>query len=137
MLNPIRKLNGQKLTTILRLSSRKYTGTSQGSKNVESLESDQPAGFWPPGPPSFHRDPAVVDEANRLYTDTLRHYKSLGAKSRQEWADPWARREEWRYHPYFSGANVLKNAFPGLSWAVVAFGVYCGYETLSNRAETV
>lgn len=95
-------------------------------------QSDLPSGFWPPGPPPFHADPAILAESTRLYTSILRHYKLLGKKPREEWRDPWAKREDWRYHPYFSGVNVVKNAVPGLSWALVAFGIYCGYEHLSK-----
>ena len=37
-------------------------------------------------------------------------------------------REAWRYTGQFSRFNRLKNAFPGLGIATVAFAAYCGYE---------
>jgi NADH dehydrogenase (ubiquinone) 1 beta subcomplex subunit 3 len=115
---------------------RSYSKIQHKPKGLESAEDEQKGGFWPPGPPSFHREPEIVEKANHLYTNVLRQYKTLGHKSRQEWADPWAKREDWRYHPYFSGPNVLKNAFPGLSWALLAFGAYCGYEHLTNPTKS-
>ncbi|KAG4406655.1 hypothetical protein JTP64_004039 [Candida tropicalis] len=43
-------------------------------------------------------------------------------------ANPWAKRDAWRYEGQFSRFNRFKNAFPGLGIATVAFTLYCGYE---------
>ncbi len=84
--------------------------------------------FWPSGPPPFHKDSSIKSEADRLYSATLRNYYALGRRPREQWGDPWAKREDWRYHPYFGPANVIKHAFPGFGWAVAAFIAYLGYE---------
>ncbi|KAL1922021.1 uncharacterized protein VTP21DRAFT_10663 [Calcarisporiella thermophila] len=42
--------------------------------------------------------------------------------------DPWARRDAWRKHSLFTNRTMVRNMFPGLGIATVAFAVYCGYE---------
>lgn len=43
-------------------------------------------------------------------------------------ANPWAKRDAWRYTGQFSRFNRFKNAFPGLGIAIVAFSGYVAYE---------
>jgi len=38
--------------------------------------------------------------------------------------DPWARRDAWRYHEFFSIKNRFRDAVPGLGIAIVAFSIY-------------
>ncbi|KAJ3397495.1 hypothetical protein HDU92_007158 [Lobulomyces angularis] len=38
--------------------------------------------------------------------------------------DPWAKRDAWRHHPYFSARNRFLNILPGLGYATVAFSIY-------------
>lgn len=97
-------------------------------RTFSSAPKSEASQFWPPGPPAFHKDPAITAEADKLYNAVLKNYQLLGRKKRTDWNDPWAKREDWRYHPYFSGINVIKHAFPGLSWGLAAFLAYCGYE---------
>ncbi|KAJ1566224.1 hypothetical protein HK096_002111, partial [Nowakowskiella sp. JEL0078] len=47
--------------------------------------------------------------------------------------DPWAKREAWRFHPFFSAKNRIYNAAPGLGLAIAAFGVFLGYEFWNNN----
>ncbi|KAI8923326.1 hypothetical protein BC831DRAFT_501480 [Entophlyctis helioformis] len=42
--------------------------------------------------------------------------------------DPWARREAWRYHPFFSLRNRMRNLVPGLGLGVASFGLYVLYD---------
>lgn len=87
--------------------------------------------FWPPGPPPYHSDPAIKSLSSQLYAELVADHLNPPAGQ----IDPWARREAWRYHPYFSSANVVKHAFPGLSWALVAFAGYCGYEYVTDDSK--
>ncbi|XP_042416254.1 NADH dehydrogenase [ubiquinone] 1 beta subcomplex subunit 3-B-like [Zingiber officinale] len=41
------------------------------------------------------------------------------------------RRDEWRKHPMLT--NNLRNAFPGLGIALVAFGIYLAGEAAYNH----
>lgn len=94
-----------------------------------------PVSFWPPGPPASSKDPAVAAQADRLYAGLLARFQKLDrhtSPAQLEALDPWSRREAWRYHPYFGGINVLKHAFPGLSWALAAFAGYCVYEQVAQ-----
>ncbi|KAJ3125941.1 hypothetical protein HK098_008021 [Nowakowskiella sp. JEL0407] len=50
-----------------------------------------------------------------------------------EKVDPWAKRELWRSHPFFSVRNRMMNVFPGLGIATVAFGIFLGYEYWNNN----
>ncbi|KAI9097008.1 hypothetical protein DFS34DRAFT_622166 [Phlyctochytrium arcticum] len=43
-------------------------------------------------------------------------------------ADPWAKREAWRYDKFFSVRNRVRNMAPGLSIGLAAFGVYVAYD---------
>lgn len=97
------------------------------STPVQPSQPTQPS-FWPPGPPPFSKDPKITATADSIYSALFKHYRQLGRMSPAEIKDPWARREEWRYHPYFGPINVFKHAFPGFTWALAAFTVYCGYE---------
>ncbi|EPQ67208.1 hypothetical protein BGT96224_139, partial [Blumeria graminis f. sp. tritici 96224] len=54
--------------------------------------------------------------------------RTLAAAAGSPVNDPWARNEAWRYTGPFSRASRLRNNFPGLGIATVAFIVYCGYE---------
>ena len=38
--------------------------------------------------------------------------------------DPWAKRELWRSHPFFSARNRFLNLFPGLGLGTLAFVTY-------------
>jgi hypothetical protein len=42
--------------------------------------------------------------------------------------DPWARRDNWRYHEFFSAKNRLKRVFPGLPAAAVLLTGYIGFD---------
>lgn len=39
--------------------------------------------------------------------------------------DPWARRDAWRYEGVFARRTVYKNLWPGFSYGVGAFALYC------------
>lgn len=43
-------------------------------------------------------------------------------------SDPWARRENWRYHPFFKISNRIWNMVPGIGIATVAFIGYLAYD---------
>ncbi|KAJ3019836.1 hypothetical protein HKX48_001711 [Thoreauomyces humboldtii] len=43
-------------------------------------------------------------------------------------ADPWGKREAWRYDPFFSKANRIRQMTPGLGIAAVAFAGYVAYD---------
>merc|ERR1719354_235818 len=45
--------------------------------------------------------------------------------------DPWAKRDNWRYHEFFSVKNRLKAAFPGLGIAAVLLAIYIGLDQYS------
>lgn len=47
--------------------------------------------------------------------------------------DPWAKYHDWRNHPVFQRKNQMKNMFPGLGIASVAFAGYCIVEYLYNK----
>ncbi|RKP15479.1 hypothetical protein BJ684DRAFT_2384, partial [Piptocephalis cylindrospora] len=47
--------------------------------------------------------------------------------------DPWDRVESWRRHPVFSFKNQVRNLFPGLGIATVAFAAYCTWEHFSQQ----
>ncbi|KAI8584712.1 hypothetical protein K450DRAFT_217639 [Umbelopsis ramanniana AG] len=49
--------------------------------------------------------------------------------------DPWARREAWRKNPIFSNRAMVRNMFPGLGIATVAFTIYCGYDWAFGKKE--
>lgn len=87
-------------------------------------------GFWPPGPPAFHQDKSIQNQADQLYSRVLQRYKQLARLPYEQVGDPWYGREAWRYHPYFSQVNVWKRAAPGFGWALMAFTAYCAYEKL-------
>lgn len=43
--------------------------------------------------------------------------------------DPWWRAEAWRYeHPAVGTKYLWRHALPGLSYATVAFSLYCAYD---------
>ena len=42
--------------------------------------------------------------------------------------DPWEKREAWRFHPFFSQENRIRNLFPGLGLATVAFIGYVAFD---------
>ncbi|KAJ3397780.1 hypothetical protein HDV05_002859 [Chytridiales sp. JEL 0842] len=42
--------------------------------------------------------------------------------------DPWAKREAWRNHAFWSRSNRVKAMFPGLGIASVAFAGYLAYD---------
>ncbi|KAI8853956.1 hypothetical protein BC829DRAFT_359955, partial [Chytridium lagenaria] len=42
--------------------------------------------------------------------------------------DPWAKRDLWRNHPFFSARNRLMSMFPGIGIGAVAFGIYYAYD---------
>ncbi|KAJ3319672.1 hypothetical protein HDV06_006165 [Boothiomyces sp. JEL0866] len=42
--------------------------------------------------------------------------------------DPWAKRDAWRHHEFYSSTRRLKRIFPGLSIAVVAVGTFIAYD---------
>ena len=42
--------------------------------------------------------------------------------------DPWAKREAWRSHPFFSRRNRVMAMFPGLGIGSAAFIVYLAYD---------
>ncbi|EJU04242.1 hypothetical protein DACRYDRAFT_105308 [Dacryopinax primogenitus] len=44
--------------------------------------------------------------------------------------DPWAKREAWRKSYIFTRAYYLRNLFPGLGTAIVAFTAYVAYDNL-------
>ncbi|CAM0140587.1 hypothetical protein VKS41_006607 [Umbelopsis sp. WA50703] len=52
-----------------------------------------------------------------------------------QYHDPWARREAWRKSPIFSNRAMVRNMFPGLGIATVAFTIYCGYEWAFGKKE--
>lgn len=89
------------------------------------------ASFLPPGPPSFMSSPAIKAEADRIYSRLIKDFMSPSTLP----ADPWDRREAWRRHPYFGPINVIKHAFPGFSWALIAFIGYLGYEQFVETKE--
>lgn len=49
--------------------------------------------------------------------------------------DPWLRREIWRWDPFFSKQNVLRNSFPGLGIAVAAFSIYLFYDLMTGKED--
>ncbi|KAF2841434.1 hypothetical protein M501DRAFT_1000650 [Patellaria atrata CBS 101060] len=59
--------------------------------------------------------------------------QKFAASSRMHTNDPWARNEAWRYTGPFTRWNRLKNAFPGLGIATVAFGAYLAYEAVTLK----
>lgn len=126
---------GQSLRAALKIKVSRPSNHHPSNRTLSTdsnQDGKQPSNFWPSGPPSFHRDPAVTATSDQLYTSILRRYKELGRLDRREWGDPWAQREEWRWHPYFGPINVIKKAFPGFTWALGAFVVYCGYEEMTK-----
>lgn len=50
-------------------------------------------------------------------------------------ANPWAKRDAWRYEGEFSRINRFKNAFPGFGIAVGAFAVYLAYDKFVKKEE--
>ncbi|KAJ3290285.1 hypothetical protein HDU76_007411 [Blyttiomyces sp. JEL0837] len=42
--------------------------------------------------------------------------------------DPWARRELWRSHPFWSARNRVMLMFPGIGIGATAFAAYLSYE---------
>ncbi|KAJ3089006.1 hypothetical protein HK102_007424 [Quaeritorhiza haematococci] len=48
--------------------------------------------------------------------------------------DPWARRDAWRNHPFFSRRNRLMNSVPGLGIATVAFAIFLTYDYWDRTA---
>ncbi|TPX71074.1 hypothetical protein SpCBS45565_g01367 [Spizellomyces sp. 'palustris'] len=42
--------------------------------------------------------------------------------------DPWANRDAWRYHAFFSKSNRIRSMFPGLGIGTAAFAVYLAYD---------
>ncbi|KAI9207173.1 NADH-ubiquinone oxidoreductase B12 subunit family-domain-containing protein [Polychytrium aggregatum] len=42
--------------------------------------------------------------------------------------DPWARRDAWRYHSFFSLKNRVRALFPGFGLGASAFAVYLCYD---------
>lgn len=85
-------------------------------------------GLWPPSPPDYVKDPVVKKQADEIYSQVLSRYRQLVKMKPEQIKDPWSKNEEWRYHPYFGSVNIIKHAFPGLSWALAAFVGYCAYE---------
>ncbi|PVG01849.1 hypothetical protein CPB86DRAFT_698660 [Serendipita vermifera] len=49
--------------------------------------------------------------------------------------DPWAKREAWRHSPTFGTVRQLSQMFPGLGLAIVAFGAYLAWESVSGKDE--
>ncbi|KAJ3132444.1 hypothetical protein HK101_004601, partial [Irineochytrium annulatum] len=45
-----------------------------------------------------------------------------------QFKDPWARREVWRTHPFFSANNRMRHLFPGFALALTGFGVFVAYD---------
>lgn len=48
--------------------------------------------------------------------------------------DPWARRDDWRYHEMFSAKNRLKRAFPGLAYGAFFLTLYITYDQWYTRS---
>lgn len=46
--------------------------------------------------------------------------------------DPWARREAWRNHPFYSIKNRRAAMFPGVGIAAAIFSVYLAYDHWYN-----
>ncbi|KAI9014685.1 hypothetical protein HDU85_007335 [Gaertneriomyces sp. JEL0708] len=42
--------------------------------------------------------------------------------------DPWAKRDTWRYHPFFSKQNRIRSMAPGLGLGTAAFALYYVYD---------
>ncbi|KAJ3148607.1 hypothetical protein HDU89_004705 [Geranomyces variabilis] len=71
----------------------------------------------PRPPPEFPYFPFKTWRVNPSYLEgRVRH------------ADPWGRREAWRYNDFFSAKNRIRNMTPGLGIATVAFAVYVAYD---------
>jgi NADH dehydrogenase (ubiquinone) 1 beta subcomplex subunit 3 len=49
--------------------------------------------------------------------------------------DPWAKREAWRHSPTFGTWRQISQMFPGLGLAIVAFGAYLAWESVSGKDE--
>ncbi|KAJ3027605.1 hypothetical protein HK097_006129 [Rhizophlyctis rosea] len=41
---------------------------------------------------------------------------------------PWARRDAYKWHPFFSLKNRFRHFIPGLEWSIVAFAAYVAYD---------
>ena len=83
--------------------------------------------FFPlklPNTPEYAKDKAVVELGDKIMKEILSR-SDKGAL-----VDPWARRYEWRKHPYFSNVNKVKLLFPGLGIATLAFGGYLFLEAI-------
>ncbi|CEP20980.1 hypothetical protein BN1211_0967 [Cyberlindnera jadinii] len=52
-------------------------------------------------------------------------------------ADPWAKREAWRYEGHFTKANMYRNLWPGFTYGVGAFVLYCiGEKALGGKSHS-
>lgn len=76
-----------------------------------------------PKPPPYTRDPKVRALGDSLF-QAAKHDAEAGMP------DPWARLYEFRNHPYYSGFQKIKRAWPGFGIGLVAFGIYVGLEKL-------
>nr|KMM67124.1 hypothetical protein CPAG_03460 [Coccidioides posadasii RMSCC 3488] len=72
--------------------------------------------------------PATMAPPNPTGFDMKTFKAAANPKSIWAQKDPWKRNEAWRYSGPFSRMNRLRNSFPGLGIATVAFAIYCGYE---------
>ncbi len=63
-----------------------------------------------------------------------RLFEAIGREARlARIADPWARREAWRYPPPLRGWTRLRTVFPGLGIALAAFGLYVLCDAVRGR----
>lgn len=79
-------------------------------------------------------------KAEQLFSRILQNYNKNYEKFRLNppanvLNDPWFRREAWRWDPFFSKQNVLRNSFPGLGIAVAAFSVYLVYDLMTGKEQ--
>lgn len=63
---------------------------------------------------------SILNEIQRLYD------------SKPPLHNPWAERDAFAYHPFFSFRNQIRYAFPGLKYATIAFIIYCIGEAIYN-----
>lgn len=76
-------------------------------------------------------------KAEQIFSRILENYNQNYEKFRTDpqgnvLKDPWFKREAWRWDPFFSKQNVLRNSFPGLGIAVAAFSIYLIYDLITS-----
>ena len=79
----------------------------------------------------------VKKEAEKIFDRILQNYNKNYQKFKVNplgnvLNDPWFRREAWRWDPFFSKPNILRNSFPGLGVAAAFFSIYLLYDFING-----